>query len=226
MPVLQAIDVSRIFKTPAGPVQALAPVSLEVSPGQLMVVKGRSGSGKSTLLSLLGGIDKPTTGQVLIDGEDTQTANESRKIQERREKLGFIFQGFGLLSMLTAAENVELPLRLNERNGKKRDRRVEELLELVGLGAHARQRPYELSGGQQQRVGIARALANNPKILIADEPTGQLDSVTGASIMKLFHDLTRSQNLAAVISTHDPSLVEMADVVVELHSKPLEQSVA
>ena len=216
-PLLAAEAVSRVFETAAGPVVALAEATLEVHRGELVVIKGRSGSGKTTLLNVLSGLDRPTSGRVVVDGVEVGTADETALVALRRRSVGFVFQSFGLIPVLSAAENVEVPLRLLGTPPAERDARVAELLERVGLAAHARQRPTELSGGQQQRVGIARALAADPSLLFADEPTGQLDSVTGRQIMDLLVELVHGSGVAAVVTTHDPLLMARADRVLELH---------
>ncbi|MGO0575607.1 ABC transporter ATP-binding protein [Ornithinimicrobium panacihumi] len=224
--VLTARELRRTFGSGATEVHALDGVSLEVPAGRLTVVRGPSGSGKTTLLNLLGGLDRPTSGQVVLDdGRVLSELPERDVLRVRRERIGYVFQSFGLVPVLSAAENVEVPLRLKRTSAADRGRRVEEVLELVGLGRHAKQRPYELSGGQQQRVGIARALVSRPDILIADEPTGQLDSETAATIMDLLVDLTHSQGIASIVSTHDPVLMGRADQVIELHDgKRVERS--
>ena len=217
MPVLKAVSVSRTFPSSMGEVRACSDVSLEVASGELLVVRGRSGSGKTTLLNLLGGLDTPSSGEVWLGDEQLTAMTERQLIQARRYSLGYVFQSFGLIPVLSAAENIEVPLRIQGMDAQARDARVAEVLEVVGLTEHAAQRPYELSGGQQQRVGLARALAAGPRILLADEPTGQLDSGTAATIMTLIADLAHSQGVAVVVATHDPALVERADRVVELH---------
>ncbi|WP_454084624.1 ABC transporter ATP-binding protein [Georgenia sp. Marseille-Q6866] len=215
--LLTAESVSRVFTTGAGEVHALTEVSMEVARGQLVIVRGPSGSGKTTLLNLLGGLDRPTSGRVLLgDGRELSALPEKDVLEVRRTRIGYVFQSFGLIPVLSAAENVEIPLRLLEVDPAEREERVADALELVGLSGHVRQRPYELSGGQQQRVGIARALVAEPEVLIADEPTGQLDSRTAATIMELLQDLTHARGLAAVVSTHDPVLMQRADQVVTL----------
>lgn len=217
-PVLSARDVRRTFGSGATEVHALDGVSLEIPAGRLTVVRGPSGSGKTTLLNLLGGLDRPTSGQVVLDdGRVLSELPEKDVLAVRRDRIGYVFQSFGLIPVLSAAENVEVPLRLQKTSPKERSERVAQVLELVGLARHAGQRPYELSGGQQQRVGIARALVASPDILIADEPTGQLDSDTAATIMDLLVELTHSQGIASVVSTHDPVLMGRADQLVELH---------
>lgn len=214
--VLTAANITRTFNTQAGEVQALRGVTLDIQPGQLVVVSGRSGSGKTTLLNLLGALDLPTTGTVNIAGTDTQSVDDTTLANLRRDNIGFIFQTFGLIPVLSARENIEVPLRVQKVSASERKERVEEILELVGLSQHGEQRPYELSGGQQQRVGIARALVTRPNLLIGDEPTGQLDSKTAASITKLILQLLRSQDTSAVLSTHDPKLIALADVHIAL----------
>ena len=216
-PVLRADGVTRVFGTDASEVVAGDRVNLEVGAGELLVVKGRSGSGKTTLLNLLGGLDRPTSGSVHLGDLELSSAAEARLVEARRSDLGFVFQTFGLIPVLSAAENVEVPLRLLGVDPAERNARVAELLDAVGLTAHASQRPPELSGGQQQRVGIARALAARPRVLLADEPTGQLDSMTGAAMMDLLVDLVHREGVAAVVTTHDPLLMARADRIVELH---------
>lgn len=214
---LSGRDLSRVFTTPSGDVHALTDVSLEAHAGELLVVRGPSGSGKTTLLNLLGGLDRPTSGTVWLGESELTAMSEPEQLEVRRRRLSYIFQSFGLIPVLSAAENVEVPLRLVDTPADERERRVAQALELVGLAPHANQRPYELSGGQQQRVGIARALVSEPEILIADEPTGQLDSATAATIMDLLAELVHERGLAAVVSTHDPLLMGRADRVLELH---------
>ena len=216
-PALRAVAVSRTFSTPAGDVPAVVEVSLEVQPGELVVLRGTSGSGKSTLLNLLGGIDEPTAGHVEVGGTRLDALDAAGRLRLRTTGVGYVLQSFGLVPVLSAAENVEIPLRLLRTEPTERDARVQEVLAAVGLERHWHQRPYEPSGGQQQRVGIARALVARPSILLADEPTGQLDSATAATVMDLLHDLVHSEGVAAVVSTHDPVLVAQADRVVTLH---------
>ena len=215
-PMVVTTGLGRDFVTGASVVHALRDVDLRIDRGELVAVRGRSGSGKTTLLSLLGGLDRPTTGDVVVDGRSLGAMDAAALVELRRRKVGFIFQAFGLLSILTAAENVEVPLRLVRAAPAARDERVGVLLELVGLGDRGRHRPHELSGGEQQRVAIARALANRPDVLLADEPTGQLDSATGRSIMGLLRAVVRSEGVTAVIATHDPLIIDLADRVVEL----------
>jgi putative ABC transport system ATP-binding protein len=211
-----AENVSRSYTSGAGEVHALRDVSFTVPTGALVALVGRSGSGKTTLLNCVGGLDQPSTGSILINGTDVTRLDERARTALRRDELSFVFQTFGLVPMLSAAENVGLPLRLRSTDPTQREARVEQLLELVGLADHARQRPSELSGGQQQRVAIARALANSPRLLIADEPTGQLDADTGAAIMALLQSVVRSEGMTAIISTHDASVQALADQTLQL----------
>jgi putative ABC transport system ATP-binding protein len=197
-------------------VHALRGISFSVNRGELMAVKGRSGSGKTTLLNLLGGLDRPTSGSVVVDGDEVSTMSEARLVEFRRHTVAFIFQAFGLVPILSAAENVEVPLRLVRANASERDDRVMQLLDLVHLGERANHRPHELSGGEQQRVAIARALANRPKLLLADEPTGQLDSTTGHAIMATLRAVVRAEGVTAVVATHDPALLDLADRILEI----------
>ena len=209
--------LTRTYGSGDAAVHALVEATLEVHPGELVVLRGPSGSGKTTLLNLLGGLDRPTAGTVRLGDRELTAMSEDELAAVRRDSLGYVFQSFGLIPVLSAAENIEVPLRLARMPAADRDARVRELLELVGLAAHAEQRPYELSGGQQQRVGIARALANRPGLLIADEPTGQLDSGTAAVMMDLIASLVHAEGVAAIVSTHDPAMAERADRVLELH---------
>ncbi len=216
----QSIAVSealeREYEVGSGVVHALQGVDLRIDRGRLTVIHGRSGSGKTTLLNMIGGLDRPTRGQVWVDGAEVSAMGEEELVRMRREKIGFVFQAFGLVPILSAAENVEVPLRLQNTEPDARAERVAELLELVGLAGRSRHRPYELSGGEQQRVAIVRALANRPKLLIADEPTGQLDSANARTIMEVVRGLVRSEGVSAIVATHDPLLLDIADRVVEL----------
>ena len=215
-PIVEAIDLNRDYPIGDSVVHAVRAINLSVGRGELVAVRGRSGSGKTTLLNLLGGLDRPTSGRVIVDGHEVSAMDESELVAIRRRVVAFVFQAFGLVPFLTATENVEVPLRLVHAEPRERDRRVADLLEVVGLGDRARHRPHELSGGEQQRVALARALANRPSLLLADEPTGQLDSDTGHVIMQLLRSIVRSEGITAVVATHDPAMLDVADRILEL----------
>ncbi|MGC4897741.1 ABC transporter ATP-binding protein [Micromonospora echinospora] len=214
--VVQVEGVSRTFGKGEHAVHAVQDVSFTARRGELVAVRGRSGAGKTTLLNLIGGLDRPDSGLIRVAGHEVTAAGERELLALRRGTIGFVFQTFGLVPILSAAENVGVPLRLAKVPAAEREQRVAVLLELVGLGGHAAQRPYELSGGQQQRVAVARALANEPDLLIADEPTGQLDSETGRSIMDLLRAVVHARGMTALVATHDPALIEMADRTLTL----------
>ncbi|QNO38298.1 ABC transporter ATP-binding protein [Protaetiibacter sp. SSC-01] len=220
--VLRAEGLTRVFTTPAGEVRAVDGAGLEISAGELVVLQGRSGAGKTTLLTMLGGLDRPTAGRVELDGRDLAALDEGELRELRSTRVASVFQTFGLLPVLSAAENVEVPLRIRRVPRAERDRRVAEALAAVDLADHAAQRPGELSGGQQQRVGIARAIVAEPALLLADEPTGQLDSETGAAIMDLIVRLVADTGMAALVATHDASLAERADRVLRIHDGRLD----
>lgn len=215
-PIVVVQGVTRRYGGGSTKVTALDAVTFNVARGKLVAVVGRSGSGKTTLLNCIGGLDRPNAGQIMVDEMNVTKMSERRRTALRRDTVAFVFQTFGLVPMLSAAENVGLPMRLRNTKASVRDKRVADLLDLVGLSRHAYQRPSELSGGQQQRVAIARALANNPKLLIADEPTGQLDADTGAAVMHLLQEVVRAEGMTALISTHDQSLMAIADDTIRL----------
>ncbi|MEU3349203.1 ABC transporter ATP-binding protein [Streptomyces sp. NPDC006700] len=217
-------DVHKSYGQGEAAVHALRGVSFEVPRGELVALKGRSGSGKTTLLNIVGGLDEPDRGRVHVDGSDLSELGEEGLLALRRDHVGFVFQSFGLIPILTAAENVGVPMRLRRADPRVREERVELLLSLVGLADHARQRPGELSGGQQQRVAIARALANEPALLIADEPTGQLDAETGHAVMELLRAVVRSERVTALVATHDATLLDLADRVLELRDGRIVES--
>ena len=214
MPILSLQHVTKDYFTDDQPVRALNNLSLEVSRGEFVVLVGRSGCGKSTLLSLAGAMDFPTSGTVLVDGVATTSLRDDALAKVRREKIGFIFQSFQLIHTLTVFENVELPLLLaGKKNARETARERLSWVELDELGRHY---PHQLSGGQMQRVAIARALAQGPAILLADEPTGNLDTSTGNLILDLLQRLTRRQNTATIMATHSEEAAALADVVVKL----------
>ncbi len=208
-------NVSRLFRLGSEEVWAVRDVTLSVEPGEFLALIGRSGSGKTTLLNSIAGLDRPTEGEVTIDGDRVDTMNEGQLIELRRKKLGFIFQSFGLLPLLSAQENIELPLRIAGMKGS-RSTRAREVIELVGLERRAQHRPYELSGGEQQRVAIARALVTEPTLVLADEPTGELDSATATAVFTLIRDICRERGVTIVTCTHDRLVMELADRVEEL----------
>jgi putative ABC transport system ATP-binding protein len=215
--VMVVVDgICRTFGSGHTAVHALRGVSFTLGRGQLVALRGRSGSGKTTLLNIIGGLDDPTTGRVWVDGREVNRMTERERLALRRDRIAFIFQSFGLVPMLSAAENVGIPLRIAGLRPSERRERVAAMLELTGLSSHAVHRPDELSGGQQQRVAIARALAGRPGVLIADEPTSQLDLETGRQIMELLLSVVRSERITALVATHDDALVDLADQVISL----------
>lgn len=213
---LSVRGVRRTYGSGRTAVHALRDVSFDVAPGELVALVGRSGSGKTTLLNIVGGLDRPDDGEVLVDGQDVTRLDDAGLDELRRSTVAFVFQSFGLLGDLTAAENVGLPLRLHRVAPADRERRARLLLELVGLAEHAEHRPDELSGGQMQRVAIARALASSPRLLVADEPTGQLDTDTGLAVMALIRGVVEAEGMTALVATHDPVMIALADRVVRI----------
>jgi len=191
-------------------------VSLEIPRGAFAAIKGRSGSGKTTLLNLIGGLDKSSKGQIIVEDADLDGLSGEQKIEFRRRKLGFIFQSFGLMPFLSARENVEASLRLVRTPARERFERTNEVLDLVGLLDRAEHRTYELSGGEQQRVAVARALVGRPDLILADEPTGQLDTLTGSNIIALLREISRKTGITMVIASHDPKVEEAVDLVFEM----------
>lgn len=205
--LLEVRALRKSYARPSGALHVLSDVTLDVGPGDFVVVEGRSGSGKSTLLNLLSGLDRPSSGSVTLWGRDLAAATDDELSRIRCTQLGIIFQNFGLLPMLSAAENIEIPLRIAGTDPDERRNRVADALELVGLIKQKRQRPAELSGGQQQRVGIARAIVHRPGLLLADEPTAQLDTGTAGEIIALLGDLVDTRGMAVVLTTHQASTV-------------------
>ncbi len=218
LPLVSAVGLGRTFRIGSQELKALDIVNLEVYEGQFIAVVGRSGSGKTTLLNLLAGLDSPSHGTVLFQGQDLAQATPAELLEIRRHKIGFVFQSFGLLPLLSAFENVELPLRISGVPSKAREKRTWECLEIVDLSRRARHRPYELSGGEQQRVAIARAISQRPLLILADEPTGELDSANAYSIFSLFKEMVRLEKVTVLAATHDITLLDMADVVYELRN--------
>ncbi len=215
-PIVETVDLWRIYRLGDLEIPALRGINLSIGRGEYIALKGRSGSGKTTLLNCLGGLDKPTQGSVRILGEEIGGWNEGRLTKWRRHQVGFIFQSLGLLPALSAYENVELMLRMIGLPGADRHKRTMEVIELVGLTKWMDHRPYELSGGQQQRVAVARALANRPSLILADEPTGELDSKTGREMLSMFRGIVRDQNVTMLMATHDSLVDEYVDQVLHL----------
>ena len=214
--IIETESLQRDYQLGERIVQALRGVDLTVLPERFVALKGRSGSGKTTLLNCIGGLDRPTAGTVRVFGHDLSELGEDELALWRRNQLGFIFQSFGLLPTLSAYENVELMLRLIDVPAAERRKRTLECIELVGLTKWMHHRPHEMSGGQQQRVGIARALANHPRLLLADEPTGELDSNTSRDILKLFRQIVETEHLTLLMSSHDPLVDKYVDEIVLL----------
>ena len=208
---LAAESVVREFGEGESAVRAVNEVTVNISPGEFVALVGRSGSGKTTLLNLLAGLDRPSSGKVWFEGRELSQMSERELVGLRRERIGFVFQSFGLIPLLSAFENVELPLHIAGMSWRDRRRRANEALDLVGLTGRSGHRPYELSGGEQQRVAIARALVADPSVLFADEPTGELDSVTGQTIGGIMRDIGASRGVTVVTATHDLMLADLAD---------------
>ncbi|MDR0372352.1 MAG: ABC transporter ATP-binding protein [Nitrososphaerota archaeon] len=222
VPVVEAMNVKKTYMLGKVPVEALRGVNLRVETGDFVSILGPSGSGKSTLLNLIGALDKPTSGTLRIDGIDIAKLNDNQ-LAELRLRIGFVFQFFNLIPRLTARDNVELPMSIADMNKTERKKRATELLETVGLKERTNHKPAELSGGQQQRVAIARALANNPKFLLLDEPTGNVDSKTASEVLALIQNLNKEQNVSIIMVTHDEKLAHQAKRIIkvfdgEIHS--------
>ena len=214
--IISARGLTRVFGSGEQAVTAVNGVDLDIQPGEFLAVTGRSGSGKTTLLNLLAGLDQATSGVATIEGRSLAEFSESQLVELRRTRIAFVFQSFGLIPLLSAWENVELPLHIGGLGWRERRQRAAEALELVGLGSRTGHRPYELSGGEQQRVAIARALVTGPAVLFADEPTGELDSATGISIATILRDIARERRVTVITATHDLSLAGMCSRRVEM----------
>jgi putative ABC transport system ATP-binding protein len=215
IPVVEAIDVKKTYMLGKVPVEALRGVNLKVEAGDFVAILGPSGSGKSTMLNLIGALDKPSSGTLLIDGVDISKLNDNQ-LAQLRLKIGFVFQFFNLIPRLTARDNVELPMSIANMSKAQRKKRAVELLETVGLKDRVNHKPAELSGGQQQRVAIARALANNPKFLLLDEPTGNVDSKTASEVLKLIRKLNVEDNVSIIMVTHDQHLARESKRTVQM----------
>ncbi len=214
--VVETVDLCKVYRMGLTEIHALKNVNLKVYRREMVAVVGPSGSGKTTLLNLIGTLDKPTSGKIYIDGEDITIKSEKELTLLRRKKIGFVFQFYNLIPVLTAYENVELPLLISGVPKKEREKRVRKLLEMVGLEDRMNHRPDELSGGEQQRVAIARALVNNPSIILADEPTGDLDTETGLMVVQLMRKLAKEEDSTVIMVTHDPQISEIADRIIYL----------
>lgn len=214
--IVEATGVTREFRSGSGVVQALKGVDVLIQPGEMVALRGRSGSGKTTLLNILVGLDSPTKGCVIILGHDLEHMNESARAALRREQVGMLFQNAHLFPSLTAQENVEIPLRLGRVAPRERDQRARAALEMVGLAPRARHRGLELSGGEQQRVALARALVHTPRFVVADEPTGNLDSLTGQDITALLARIAHETQIGMLIATHDAMVVAASDRILNI----------
>jgi len=214
--LLEVKNVKKTYRMGKVEVVALRGVSFSVEEGEFLTIFGPSGSGKSTLLHLIGGLDRPDEGEIIVDGSNLQQLSDDKRAQLRLTRIGFIFQFFNLLPRLTALANVELPLFIADASEKDAEEKAKEMLNLVGLDTRMDHRPFELSGGEQQRVAIARALINNPKIILADEPTGNLDTQIGGEIVQLMRTLNKEKGQTCVIVTHDASIAENADRIIYL----------
>jgi putative ABC transport system ATP-binding protein len=216
MEVTKVNNATRIFKIGEVETKALRGVNLSIENGEFTALVGPSGSGKTTLLQLIGLLDKPTSGSVFINGQDATNLNRNKRAELRKNAIGFVFQFFALIPTLTAYENIEMPLLLNGTKAADRKKRVNEMLEAVGLSDRAHHRPDQLSGGQQQRVAVARALATNPKLILADEPTANLDTENGKQVMDIMQRLNKETGVTFVFATHDPRVIKYATRVVTL----------
>lgn len=214
--IIELKNVWRVFEMGNRRVEALKDINIKIPFGKLVIIKGPSGSGKTTVLNIMGGLDQPTSGQVFFQKKELRDYSDKDLTRLRREKIGFIFQTYGLMQSFTTYENVELPLRINHYNWKKRREKTNKCLELVGLSKRADHRIFELSGGEQQRVGVARALVNEPELVLADEPTGELDYLMSMEIMKLFKRLVQQQKVTICMVTHDPAVMEYGDIIYEI----------
>lgn len=214
--VIQVENLVKTYRLGKVSIPALRGISFDVAKGEFLAVVGPSGSGKTTLLNLIGAIDKPTSGRIFIDGRDVTTLGEGELTKLRRHKIGFIFQFYNLIPALTALENVELPMLTAGVSRKDASKRASQLLETVGLSERVSHLPDELSGGEQQRVAIARALANKPSVILADEPTGDLDTKTGMEVVQILYDTSKKQNATVIVVTHDPMITERTDRILHM----------
>ncbi|WP_246131977.1 ABC transporter ATP-binding protein [Paenibacillus hemerocallicola] len=215
-PILTVSRVERSFQVGGQQLHVLKGIDMELLPNRLVMLRGRSGSGKTTLLNMIGGLDQPNKGEIYFMGNPFHEWNDDKRTEVRRKRIGFIFQSFALMPLLSAWENVELSLRMAGVPRSQWKPRVQHCLELVGLGKRMHHRPFELSGGEQQRVAIAKAIAHRPTLLLADEPTAELDSQMGAQVMAVFRDIIRTEQVTICMTTHDPTILEVADHVYQM----------
>jgi putative ABC transport system ATP-binding protein len=223
--LIEVQNLYRNYLVGSNTVQALAGLSLGIPKGKLVIIRGRSGSGKTTLLNLIGGLDRPSEGQVIYNGRDLHERSETELTNWRRREVGFVFQSFALLPQLTALENVALPLRFVKTHWRERQERAQECLKMVGLTKRAKHRALELSGGEQQRVAIARAIVNRPAVILADEPTGELDFETGMKVMELFREIVDRDGVTVCVATHDAAVSEFGDFSVFIKDGKLTEEV-
>ena len=217
--LIEISGVNRIFPVPGGEFQALKDINAEIQRGTLTVLRGRFGFGKTTLMNIVGALDNPTSGYVCIEGRTLGSMSDRAKENLRRKEMGFVFQAVSLIPTMNAFQNVEFSMRLaGIKPGKERDKRVEECLKLVGLGNRMHHMPAEMSGGEQQRVAIARAIAHHPKVIMADEPTAELDSAMAAQVTRLFKEMTRKEGITILMTTHDVGLMDAGDMIIELEN--------
>jgi len=214
--IIRAEGIKRVFGRGSGAVTVLKDVDIRLSPGRLVALKGRSGSGKTTLINLLSALDQPTEGKITFDGRVLTSMSGKERDEVRRKEMGLIFQSFALIPLMSAYENVEFVLRVAGYPAQERKQAAVQALERVGLKQRMHHRPFELSGGEQQRTAIARAIAHKPKLILADEPTAELDSRTGLQIIKVFRDLVEHSGVTIALTTHDPAIMEIVDQVYEL----------
>lgn len=214
--LLELRGVERVFQTGEQKIHVLKGIDMELREQQLVMLRGRSGSGKTTLLNLIGGLDQPTKGEIYFQGKPFHLWSDQQRTLARRKSIGFIFQAYALMPLLSAYENVELSMRMAGIHRSEWKKRVTHCLELVGLGKRMDHRPFEMSGGEQQRVAIAKAIAHRPSLLLADEPTAELDSQMGAQVMAVFREIIQSEHVTICMTTHDPTILEVADHVYEM----------
>ena len=221
--VVDAKDITKVYQMGEVEVHALRGLSVQIAPGEIVAIMGPSGSGKSTLMNILGCLDRPTSGEYKLNGESVANMTDDQLAEIRNRGVGFVFQSFNLLPRATALANVELPMRYTALNGRNRREVARKALEAVGLGDRIQHRPNELSGGQMQRVAIARALVNNPAIIMADEPTGNLDTTSGDEIMTLLKNLNKERGTTLIIVTHDPEIAEFTNRVISIRDGQIEE---